>query len=129
MTATAAATGRRFRPDLANKTLGIDGDKIVCKSMDFSDSDGWVRRRCRVVIADIEFSIIWGTGTYSDNHDATHIGEPMVEEPFTVEVMVGNLGDGKDDQDVRGWQSVTDVLAMFDAARALRTVAAKQVSA
>jgi hypothetical protein len=129
MNATAAITGRRFRPDLANKTLGIDGDKIVCKSMDFSDSRGWVGRRCRVVIADIEFSIIWGSGTYSDNYDAGYTGEPMVEDPFTVEVMVGNLGDGNDDQDVRGWQSVTDVLAMFDAARALRTVAAKQATA
>jgi len=33
-------------------------------------------------------SIIWGSGTYSSNHDSWHAGEPFTEEPTAVEVGV-----------------------------------------
>lgn len=59
-------------------------------------------------------SIIWGSATYSDNHDAGFSGRPFVEEPSTVEVGVlhhsGELRLRRMNEDGSEWTSVESYL-------------------
>ena len=109
------SVGTRFRPDYDNRTLTVGDRTVPCRVLENRDAIDWPVRRARVEIGEFEFSIVWGAGTYSDNYDAGN-GAPFEDQPFTVEVMTmrGNVGD--DAAEPRGWQSVTDVLALLDKA-------------
>ena len=55
-------------------------------------------------------SIIWGSGTYSTNHDAWHTTDPFTEQPNTVEVGVidhtGELRMRRQGDDEHTWHDV-----------------------
>jgi hypothetical protein len=69
-------------------------------------------------------SIIWGTATYSTNHDQLHADDPFAEQPTTVEVGVldhtGQLrmrrhdDDGYEWHDVEGYLDDTQLAALLD---------------
>lgn len=79
-------------------------------------------------------SIMWGSGTYSSNHDAFHdrTGHPIIEEPATVEVGVldrtGELrmrrhrdDDGGEWHDVEAYLDDVGLAALLDELEAMPT--------
>lgn len=67
----------------------------------------------------LALSIIWGSLTYSDNHDHPYLRDEFVEEPRLVEVGVmshDGLVRVGDEQAVYGYQDVGEVLAILDKA-------------
>lgn len=87
-THTVHAGGRSWRADPACTRIEnhFYGDRV-----DWTGSPDYASftRRCRVMFeSGWEASIIWGSGTYSDNHDVWSRLDKIVEEPTTVEVGV-----------------------------------------
>lgn len=76
-------------------------------------------------------SIVWGSGTYSTNHDAWHRTDTFTEEPATVEVGVldhtGELRQRLHDEDGTEWHDIEAYLdddaliALLDRLSALPT--------
>lgn len=88
---------RRFSydPDARLLTVGDRRFPAVCVDSPFGDGDhlwgnGYAFRSRRVRVSmenGYQLSIVWGTGTYSDNWDALR-ADAFVEEPERVEVAV-----------------------------------------
>lgn len=60
-----------------------------------------------------EITVIWGTGTYSDNHYADIEGREFNNEPKVVEVGLWNR-DGDMQGDPAGWVTQEDFAAFMD---------------
>lgn len=80
----------RFDPEARKLHVGVaDAYPARNVSNPAADVPGIFQRRAvRVPLGESDYtlSVIWGSGTYSTNHGA--FGEPIVEEPSTVEVAV-----------------------------------------
>lgn len=87
-THTVHAGGRSWQADPASTVIE---DTWFGEMEDWTGSPGYGHRtrRCRIRFeSGWEASIIWGSGTYSTNHDAWDREWPFNEEPRTVEVGV-----------------------------------------
>lgn len=130
-THTVHAGGRSWQADPAH---------TIIEDAFYGDHEGWTgspdyahfSRRCRVRFeSGREASIIWGSGTYSTNHDAWDRDWPFNEEPRTVEVGVcdrtGQLRMRRHDDDGIEWHDVETyvddaaLVELFDLLAALPT--------
>jgi hypothetical protein len=131
----------RFDPDThtvhaAGRTSQADPAGTVIADHWLADEPRWTgdpdyghrERRCRVRFeSGWSASIIWGSGTYSSNHDAWRKGDPFAEEPSHVEVgVVDHTGELRmrrhDDGDLE-WHDLESYLDDDDLAALLDRLA------
>lgn len=84
------------------------------------DGYAFYTRQARVLFeSGWTLSVVWGTGSYSSNRDASaHKGQALLEESPTAEIAAwcldGDLREWPDGDTVQGWQTPEQVLALID---------------
>lgn len=111
-THTLHAGGRSWQADPAGTEID---DRWYGQLSGWSGDPSYGQRTRRCIVrfeSGWSASIVWGSGSYSTNHDAWHEGDPFTEEPTTVEVgVVDHTGELRmrrhtDDADGSEWSDV-----------------------